>query len=32
MEAHAVEVGIAAERIDGGLVLTAFERDSWLEA
>lgn len=31
-EAHGVEVGIAAERIDGQLVLTAFERESWLQA
>lgn len=27
MEPHGVEVGIVAERVDGGLVLTAFERD-----
>lgn len=26
-EPHAVEVGIVVERVDGGLVLTAFERD-----
>lgn len=32
MEPHGVEVGITAERIDGGLVLTAFERDTVLEA
>jgi len=26
-EAHAVEVGIVVERVDGALVITAFERD-----
>lgn len=26
-EAHAVEVGIAVERVEGALVITAFERD-----
>jgi len=32
MEPHGVEVGIVAERVDGGLVLTAYERDTVLEA
>lgn len=31
-EAHAVEVGIAVERVDGALVITAFERDGVVEA
>lgn len=31
-EAHAVEVGIAVERVDGALVITSYERSALLEA
>lgn len=31
-EAHAVEVGIAVERVDGALTITAFERGGVVEA
>lgn len=31
-EAHAVEVGLVVERVDGALVITAFERAGVVEA
>lgn len=31
-EPHAVEVGLVVERVDGALVITAFERSTVLEA
>ena len=31
-EAHAVEVGLVVERIDGALIITAFERSGVVEA
>lgn len=31
-EAHATEVGLAVERVDGALIITAYERGSVVEA
>lgn len=31
-EAHAVEIGLVVERVDGALVITAFERSGVVEA
>ncbi|MFZ3207053.1 MAG: hypothetical protein WA161_24720 [Pseudomonas sp.] len=32
LEPHSVEVGLVVERVDGALVITAFERSALLEA